>query len=448
MYLLFCVLFCFNYILCRGTFTKPQLVTEIPGYSGKVKETIYSGYIETGEKTNRFLFYTFVLANESPSEKPFLIWLNGGPGCASGLAFISEHGPYTLVDDGKVEAFPYSLNDFANVLYIDSPAGVGFSYNLNETDLKLHLNDDRTISDLYGFLGTFLSDVFPEYSKNELQIWGESYAGHYVPLFASYIQEKKIKGENNYHLTAIGVNNGLYHYEHNMNGDYIWRVAHSIVSYNQYSAAMEACEGNFWKHKEEAVCAKWISIFDEQMNGILNLDIMKDCYKGVNNTFPGEVIPCWDSESLDTFFNLQETYDAFHVNQKEWKQTTKKWKTCSDVIGQYYNAYLYMDVVSELKFLFDQNIRMLLMNGDVDDNCSNLSNQLTVNEVLGERIMDFPPWFYSYEDKPNELQVGGWYQKKGSLIFATVRGAGHMVSTYQPYRSYVLYKKFFENAFP
>lgn len=45
------------------------------------------------------------------------------------LAFMQEHGPFVMADNTStfVEN-PYSWNSHANVLYIEQPAGVGYSY--------------------------------------------------------------------------------------------------------------------------------------------------------------------------------------------------------------------------------------------------------------------------------------------------------------------------------
>ncbi len=72
----------------------------------------------------------------------------------------------------------FSWNKFANVLYIESPAGVGYSYC--EGALECTYTDDKSAEDnLTAVLAWF--DKFPEFKSNELYISGESYAGIYVP---------------------------------------------------------------------------------------------------------------------------------------------------------------------------------------------------------------------------------------------------------------------------
>lgn len=58
-----------------------------------------------------------------------MIWFNGGPGCSSLLGALYEHGPFILNDAfGSIINNKWSWNQRANVLYIESPAQVGFSY--------------------------------------------------------------------------------------------------------------------------------------------------------------------------------------------------------------------------------------------------------------------------------------------------------------------------------
>ncbi len=67
------------------------------------------------------------------------------------------------------------------MVYIESPAGVGFSYAATEDDL---IQDDQTQSeDLYAALLDFFVK-HPSFLTNDLYISGESYAGIYVPYLA------------------------------------------------------------------------------------------------------------------------------------------------------------------------------------------------------------------------------------------------------------------------
>ena len=95
----------------------------------------YSGFLEV--TSTKRLHYTFVESETSPSTDPVVIWFNGGPGFSSMLAFMQENGPLA-VDDGETEIKrnPYPWNKRANMLWIESPAGVGWSVGETAEDLE------------------------------------------------------------------------------------------------------------------------------------------------------------------------------------------------------------------------------------------------------------------------------------------------------------------------
>lgn len=77
----------------------------------------------------------------------------------------------------------YGWNNAANILYIDAPAGTGFSINLDE---KYEFNDANTAKDNLLALKDFFIK-FPFYANNTFYMAGESYAGKYIPDLATRI---------------------------------------------------------------------------------------------------------------------------------------------------------------------------------------------------------------------------------------------------------------------
>ena len=105
---------------------------------------LYSGYLPI-TTTTKSLHYMFAQSQSNPATDPVIVWFNGGPGCSSVLGFAQEHGPYVM-EDGA-DAFTeneYSWNKEANMLYIESPAGVGYSMC---TSTECHSTDDSSASD-------------------------------------------------------------------------------------------------------------------------------------------------------------------------------------------------------------------------------------------------------------------------------------------------------------
>ena len=99
------------------------------------------------------------------------------------LGFTQEHGPYIMSDgDTTFHKNEYSWNREANMLYIEAPAGVGFSYCLNSDECVFDDNN-QAVDNLNALLYWF-NYKFPERKPNKLYLSGESYAGIYVPTLA------------------------------------------------------------------------------------------------------------------------------------------------------------------------------------------------------------------------------------------------------------------------
>jgi len=102
-------------------------------------------------------------AQNNPADAPLVIWLTGGPGCSSTLALLSENGPCRVNADGKTTTpNDFSWNNNANVLWLDQPAGVGFSYGTENDD-----NEEMIAEDAYYFVQSFLQS-HPEYATHSM----------------------------------------------------------------------------------------------------------------------------------------------------------------------------------------------------------------------------------------------------------------------------------------
>ena len=98
------------------------------------------------------------------------------------LAFMQENGPIEI-DDGEtyLSANKNPWTRRANVLWLESPAGVGWSIAGTPEDLST--NDMIQSQDGLAALKSWY-EKFPEFRENGLWVSGESYAGIYVPYLA------------------------------------------------------------------------------------------------------------------------------------------------------------------------------------------------------------------------------------------------------------------------
>ena len=157
-------------------------VAKLPGQPAFDTFPVYSGYLPIGA-TSKSLHYMFIESENDPANDPVLIWFNGGPGCSSLLGWIQEHGPY-VIPNGESEFIKneWNWNKEVNLLYIESPGGVGFSTCVGVEDCTQ--SDDKSAEDNLTALLSFY-EKFPEFLHNDLFISGESYAGIYVPYLAN-----------------------------------------------------------------------------------------------------------------------------------------------------------------------------------------------------------------------------------------------------------------------
>jgi len=88
-----------------------------------------SGYYKIQGSKKQNYFFWFFEARNSPETAPLTVWLTGGPGCSSQLALFTENGPCSVKEAGNGTVNnPYSWNENSNIMWVDQPTGVGFSY--------------------------------------------------------------------------------------------------------------------------------------------------------------------------------------------------------------------------------------------------------------------------------------------------------------------------------
>lgn len=201
--------------LASAVFPEEDHVTELEQMPD-LSFGLYSGYIPlTG--TKKKLHYLATLSSGDQLKDPIIIWFNGGPGCSSMLGFAQEIGPYSNNDNDQIfRKNDYAWNQQANVFYLESPAGVG--YSVCGDPKECDFNDNNSADDNRDAILTLLQK-FPEIMDNDLYIAGESYAGIYIPKVVerldAYIEANKDKKEvYKPNLKGFMVGNGVTNWKY------------------------------------------------------------------------------------------------------------------------------------------------------------------------------------------------------------------------------------------
>jgi cathepsin A (carboxypeptidase C) len=420
-------------------------IEKLPGVNFELTFKHYSGYLKASP--THFLHYWFVESQNSPQADPLIFWFNGGPGCSSLDGLLNEMGPYVINEDGKtLNANPHAWNKFASVVYIEAPAGVGYSYS---TDGNTTTDDDLTSLENYEAIKQFFG-IHPEFRNHSVFITGESYGGVYVPTLTARI----VKGQKDYpiNLKGMAIGNGYVNEKLNIDTSVRYAYGHGIIDESVWNTLeIECCRGcidGCDLTQMTGHCAQMVEdIFEFLWHGGLNpYDLYRNCdpnpsinsirmqalKKGIvprfmlarfNQTYQqpkyeqglmgGVSVPCLNDTDMKMYMNNPEVRKALHI-----PENVGEWDICSDDITVKYGK-IYGDMKPFIEKIVAAHVRVLLYYGDTDMACNFMMGQQFSAKLGLKRVLNKHPWKF-------DKQIAGFktlYDR--GLTFLTIRGAGH-----------------------
>ncbi len=381
-----------------------------------------TGYFTIGKQNKHYFFWLFESRNK-PSKDPISVWLNGGPGCSSMFGLFAENGPCSIEADGiKTRIRKESWNNNATILFIDQPPGTGYSYGTLDRDEKTIAND------MLVFLLEFMN-AHSEYKELPLYIFGESYAGHYIPSISARIYKYNVDADKNgspkLNLKGIGIGNGLtdpllqypYYPEMGKNANIL-----SDYQYQQMKSQLGVCLTliKACNLKIKGLCLTAVEycnsamISPVELNGLNVYDYTKKC----------ETNPplCYDFSRLETFMNQRSVRKTLGIPDH-----LPPWVDCSNAPHSALLTDWMLSQADKISILVNAGIPVLIYAGDLDYICNYLGNEAWTKNLdwKGKEEFNKPtsqsPW-KSY----------GILRKSGPLSFLQVFKAGHMVPMDQP----------------
>lgn len=403
-----------------------DLVKNQPGLPDIPNFDTYSGYLDIPNSNGKSLHYILVTSQDNPATDPLILWLNGGPGCSSLDGFFYEHGPYVFPDEGTtLLRNQYSWNTNASVVYIEAPAGVGFSILGNSAN---NSTDDETTAhdNLVGLLQFFRK--FPEFRDHDFYITGESYAGIYVPTLANNIlQYNQYTPYEHIKLKGIAVGNACTDWEYDTTPAFMTMVwTHALIGYDYYNKLVNDCN-NFNEWNSEACQNDTQEIYENVIPNINIYDIYRDCilhpeavedtqakFKFLKDQNPnlGIIPPCVGWQGTYEYLRNNTVRAAFNI-----PTSVQEWKLCTSLnyLSDYQHGSYYL-----YPFLIRSGLKILVYSGDVDGAVPLIGTRNWIQNLNLVVNQGYTSWYV-------DEQVAGYYIEYDGLTLVTVKGAGHMV---------------------
>lgn len=461
-----------------------------------------------GYQTN--IFFWFVAARDDTSM--LSVYLNGGPGSSSMFGMFAEAGPCEVVEISDTQlgtaARKWGWDRASNMLFIDQPNQVGFSYDTptngtldlynnsilfpaqtspeSDGDFLVHngtfasQNANYTANTttvaaraVYHMMQGFLTE-FPQYnppsnSSLGVNLFAESYGGHYGSAFAAQWQTENARRRNStaaaastvdIHLASLGLINGCvddlvqgpYYASMLVNNSYGFRAVPtlqaSLVNASFYASGgcqelILACRAAVntsdpsdagTSSTANSACAKAQSRCTAQM--LDPYGTAGRSYYDIAHELPESFPPSYFIDYLNSAavqsaigspvnFTMTSTtvYDAF-VSTGDFERGS--------------------NLVSDIASLLKSGVRVGLVYGDRDFICNWLGGEalsLAVAESAGGQYADrFPAAGYA-PIIVNDSYIGGVVRQFANLSFSRIYQAGHFVPAYQPESAFQVFAR-------
>ncbi|WOL09852.1 hypothetical protein Cni_G18605 [Canna indica] len=394
----------------------------------------HAGYYSLPHTHDARMFYFFFESRHSTKD-PVVIWLTGGPGCSSELAVFYENGPFTISNNMSLVWNQFGWDQASNLIYVDQPTGTGFSYSSDKRDIR---HDETGVSDdLYDFLQAFFAE-HSELAKNDFYITGESYAGHYIPAFASRVhQGNKNKEGIHINLKGFAIGNGLTDpaIQYKAYTDYALDMGIIKESdYKRINKIYPTCElaiklcgtsGTVSCLASYLVCNTIFSSIMKIAGNINYYDIRTQCEGSL----------CYDFSNMEKFLNLASVRETLGVGNIEFV-------SCSPTVYQAMLTDWMRNLEVGIPALLEDGIKLLVYAGEYDLICNWLGNSRWVHamEWSGQS------GFVSSSETPFMVDgsEAGLLKSHGPLSFLKVHDAGHMVPMDQPKAALEMLKRWTE----
>ncbi len=431
---------------------------------------MYAGQMPTSRDKSRweeskFMFWLF--QPDAPIAPDTLtLWFNGGPGCSSLHGGLYENAPVSTAHYPagypKTPAdVPLLVNEWAwtkttNMMYVEMPQGVGFSYgSMPDSEFDIGI-------DFHGFLLNFY-DTFPQMKEKKLFLFGESYAGYYVPSIAHQILQDNLLVDEaeRVNLEGIGLGNGWVEAETQGPAviDFAWW--HGLIDSPTKDSLHEVWKGCIAGKKmsppfHDFTIPDECGIMSAVMAAAGAGAFPKKTFHSPNpydvTTFDLYPVLFGRNTTMDRFYNNPEVKKALHAPQDV------VWEGCIPGAGRRRMKAQQQNLAGKLLLAHDQpesvapyiaelldaGIRVLIYNGDRDLTTCAQGSEMVLNKMKWsgqEEWLKADRGLWMVNDN-----VAGFSKALNGLQFVVVYNAGHLLPNSNPQQALDLITRFVTDA--
>ncbi|CAA7393071.1 unnamed protein product [Spirodela intermedia] len=410
-----------------------DFIPSLPGQprdSATVKQ--YGGYVDIGDGEKLFYYFVESFSRDAHS-LPVLLWINGGPGCSSvGSGAFLQHGPFSVNDDGKtLRANPDAWASVANIIYLDTPVNVGLSYS-DDKDTALYDDTKTTLGCLKFVLGWL--ERFPEYRANPLYLAGDGYAGIVLPRLAELILEHNNRAgakDAVVNIKKLILGNPTIDAESELWGVIDFQWIHGLVSKKTRQEVWSKCKASSIRSDVCRAEIRKLPLNDQGSGPIYPYDLRA----AVCNPDPRPGL-----KVVENYYECVESHVAKYLSQKEVQRAlhgnsfrmSDKWIQCNKDVDSKYQ--LSKSSLAIIRRLASNGFESFIYSGDSDAVVPMMGTRYALQVFQLDSVSDWTPWFY------DPATLGGYTEVyNNTVIFATMRGAGHSPTSRYPERALNLF---------
>ncbi|KAG0749749.1 hypothetical protein G6F57_005748 [Rhizopus arrhizus] len=387
-------------------------ITSLPGIDiTTLGFSQYAGHIELSKETNSNIFFWMLEQEQKTDPENLIIWLNGGPGCSSMDGLFLENGPFRVKKDLSLEINEGGWQNYATNVYVDQPVGTGFSF----ADTSSYMHNMTQITDEFVEFVDKLFTIFPKLRQQSLYIAGESFAGSYIPYFASRLLDLN-KEKKQYNIKGIAIGNGWISPKHqNIMTGHFKQCQEDIEK--EETIHISSCErvltditdSNTRENKEgKMVC---MNVYDIRMKD--------EPYPECGLSWPYEL------SDVTSYLRLKEVKRAIHAEKQ-----ALGWKECTSLVSSALNEDKSPPADQLLPDILEE-IPVLLYSGEYDLICNSLGIEYLIGNMTWSGSKGFKKGTIK-ETWEIEGKITGYYTQDRNLTYVIIKDGSHMVPYDKP----------------